>query len=215
MFRPCTGLRIIGSSKGPSQQPDRASVYLPRCMLHTGPQESVQVERVACPWANLVSWLRRTRVACPSSAGDAPPAEPSFSSGFVGIKSAVALTSFEQADLVTCFKSCVTISHDLKAAPVAKVLVLAPSGAGACGLPSVVLALNSKRCLNLRGRLCHSSNDAYLVANSHGVWQRCHCTKETLEGRRFGACKDFGCQVGRLSERLKAKLASLAVQCAC
>lgn len=58
---------------------------------------------------------------------------------------------------------------------------------------SYVLQTNSRFCINL-GR-CHSSNRVYFVANRDGVFQRCFCTCDTTEGRRFGRCQDLNLRV--------------------
>ena len=64
-------------------------------------------------------------------------------------------------------------------------------------LPTVILALNSKRCLNLRApRTCHSGNHTYLVANKDGIWQRCHSPKHEVSDRLYGCCSQFSGRIG-------------------
>ena len=59
---------------------------------------------------------------------------------------------------------------------------------------SYVLFTDSRHCMNL-GR-AHSSNHIYLVANRHGLFQRCFCTCDTTGGGRVhGRCRDLNLQL--------------------
>jgi hypothetical protein len=52
-----------------------------------------------------------------------------------------------------------------------------------------MLSSTSRWCGNL-GRQ-HRSNTVYFVVTRKGVHQRCYCRCDTLEGRKYGLCKDY------------------------
>lgn len=65
---------------------------------------------------------------------------------------------------------------------------------------TIIATTNSKYCENLgRG---HGSNHVYFMCIGDVVYQRCHCTCETLAGRKDGFCKDFSGEHHRMPETL-------------
>lgn len=51
----------------------------------------------------------------------------------------------------------------------------------------------SNYCMNIGAS--HRSNTAYFLFKPKGVTQKCHCTCDTLMGRKYGLCKKFESQV--------------------
>ena len=49
--------------------------------------------------------------------------------------------------------------------------------------------LDTNHCTNVDR--CHTSSGIYLEFTPEGVTQRCWCRKDTLEGRRWGRCRDY------------------------
>ena len=38
---------------------------------------------------------------------------------------------------------------------------------------------------------CHSSSGIYFVITPNGLYQKCHCIKDTMAGRKHGFCHSF------------------------
>ena len=56
-----------------------------------------------------------------------------------------------------------------------------------------MLRSTARHCFNV-GRE-HRSSNVYFLLTRKGVSQRCYCRKDTQDGRKWGACKDFSSQV--------------------
>ena len=211
VFRPGTGLRMIGSIKGLAAP--TSSIYMPSVELCDN-SEGLRVIPVANPRIGLHSWLRKTRVATPGpeehqehAAG--PTDSYGSSADFPGIHGDnINISALAKGQLVECIRGCISPKFlDFTAAPVNKVFVLG----GHSKLPTVILALNSKRCLNLRApRTCHSGNHTYLVANKDGIWQRCHSPKHEVSDRLYGCCSQFSGRIGAPTRVLLRALSDLA-----
>jgi hypothetical protein len=59
-------------------------------------------------------------------------------------------------------------------------------------------------CINVNRN--HSSSGVYFQITNSGISQRCYCKKETLEGRSFGMCRNFGTQEIPLTKVLQTLL---------
>lgn len=55
-------------------------------------------------------------------------------------------------------------------------------------VPRAIIYVTSRHCMNLQRQ--HRSNRVYLVADTKAVYQRCFCTCDTLEDRKYGPCHD-------------------------
>ena len=63
---------------------------------------------------------------------------------------------------------------------------------------------HSSFCMNVARD--HNSNTIFFVVNEHGMFQKCFCRCDTLEGRRFGLCRDYRSKVYELPMRVKREL---------
>ena len=52
-----------------------------------------------------------------------------------------------------------------------------------------IILTRSKYCQNVNRR--HNSCQIYFKLNRHGICQGCHCNCDTLEGRKYGYCRNF------------------------
>jgi hypothetical protein len=52
-----------------------------------------------------------------------------------------------------------------------------------------VVRTNSSFCMNVSRE--HNSNTIYFLINEFGIYQKCFCRCDKLDGRRFGYCKDY------------------------
>jgi hypothetical protein len=52
-------------------------------------------------------------------------------------------------------------------------------------------------CMNVDR--CHNSSDTYFEFTPQGIYQRCWCKKDTLEGRRRGRCRDYRSDIFEIS----------------
>ena len=89
------------------------------------------------------------------------------------------------------------VSHDLTGAEEARLRSVLPDVYARDAFTSVRRTKSTLR-VTLASRFCHnlvkgehSSNHVLLLVDSAGVWQRCFCTCDTVEGRKSGRCKDF------------------------
>jgi hypothetical protein len=74
---------------------------------------------------------------------------------------------------------------------------------------SIIVGLKSKRCLNLDASIRdgkHTSNHVYIVISPEGVYQKCHNTSDSLEGRLTGPCSSFRSRMFPLSVRAQSLL---------
>lgn len=63
-----------------------------------------------------------------------------------------------------------------------------------------VCRTNSSYCMNINRE--HNSNTIYFYIDKHSVYQKCFCSCDTLEGRKFGKCKSYLSSGYRLSKKL-------------
>ena len=57
------------------------------------------------------------------------------------------------------------------------------------GYPYYFARVDSSFCMNIRDE--HNHNSIYFLINRWGLYQKCFCTCETLEGRAHGLCKKY------------------------
>ena len=69
---------------------------------------------------------------------------------------------------------------------------------------NLLIKTGSKYCLNL-GRN-HNSCGIYFFGSPYGIFQKCLCPCNTLEGRKNGYCKDFTSEIFKWTDELKLVL---------
>jgi hypothetical protein len=72
-----------------------------------------------------------------------------------------------------------------------------------------VLGTNSKNCMNKTNGV-HRSNHVYFMLEPRGVFQKCFCRCDTLEGRRYKHCRDFCGKVANLTPAMAAAVGTSA-----
>ncbi|WIA10887.1 hypothetical protein OEZ85_011053 [Tetradesmus obliquus] len=210
VYRPGTGLRMIGAAK---HEPG-ATVYLPDCRLDAG---GALVEEVSTDdrFSNLPFWLSNSslRVQQQQRSGGAEArgvfliqpkpsslqkqqrrggGKPSADSGGGGL----VLLPHQCPELLAAVRAVINDpkAHELKTAAIRRVNLYPPDSGTSAG-PRACIVLNSKRCLNLKGRACHTSNHTYLLVQGDAVCQRCH--SERKDNTLYGKCSDFNLDISR------------------
>lgn len=209
-----TGLRMIGAAK---QEP-AATVYLPDCVLDGS---GMLEQQVACgDLSDIAEWLQQSslcvqmpvggKAAAPSIASVKP--EPIISPARPGKARASSGASYKLhpsrcPELVEAVRTVISRKDaaEFKTSAV-RSLELYPAQKGSTH-PMAVVVVDSKRCLNLRGRDCHHSNHSYLVVQHDRVCQRCH--SEQSEQVRYGPCKSFNLDISPHPSRAHEALVSL------
>lgn len=69
---------------------------------------------------------------------------------------------------------------------------------------NMLIKMKSRYCMNL-GRE-HNSCGIYLVASIDGIYQKCLCPCEKLDGRKHGFCRDYRSQTFKFNRELMKKL---------
>jgi hypothetical protein len=95
---------------------------------------------------------------------------------------------------------------------VIQIMAIIPSEYSPCKVISVqssngqnyLITCTSKYCANIGRR--HNSNHVYFVAKWDGLYQKCHCSCKTLDGRKHGYCKDFCRRVADAPAFLKREI---------
>ena len=61
----------------------------------------------------------------------------------------------------------------------------------------IYVNVDTNYCMNV-GR-CHTSSHIFLEFTPQGIYQRCWCKKDTLDGRKRGRCRDFRSDMWEIS----------------
>lgn len=194
-----SGLRMIGSKKMGLD-----NIYLPIIQFN---KDSPDAENITKPWSDIEKWINLTSIhafasnTSPLSASgtNSPLSEPrsplifdkmdesdekgilnvTYKTGMQGMPITPAVQDVIQQvkSMVPCYsRSRVTTLYKAK------------SGKEAV----FIMGTDSKFCTNLsKNKGFHRSNHVYLLLRQTGLYQRCFCQCETLEGRKYRKCKDF------------------------
>jgi hypothetical protein len=210
VYRSGACLRLIGCIKGDPRR-SKATFYKPAYTMAA--KEELQPVRRPFLFPNLVHWLQRTSIHVeePDTAPDEYRALSCSPAGGGGR----LIAPSQYADLVEAVRECM-FDPTFKQTPVSKVTLYPPpdppkplgrrkqAPLPKLG-PSVVLSLNSTRCLNLLGRTHHRNNHTYLVVNHNGIFQKCHNKNPSGNGRRYCDCARFSHKVGELDAKGKLR----------
>jgi hypothetical protein len=180
VLQPGRGLRMIASTK---EAKSRATVYLPRYVVKGGMPEEVQN-----PYLGFHSWLVKTRISVPVEKQSVNAARGS--SVLHGTASYGTHQSLQHhKELLDAIRA--GIDHEeFQGARFTSLIVYQPDDeagnkkarGGKKGrrpphqqppkLPSLVVGLDSRRCLNLKApKRCHSNNHVYAVVTAKGILQ--------------------------------------------
>ena len=205
------GLRMIASTKDAGSP---VTVYLPKYVVKDG-----ILEEVPNPYLGFYSWLVKTRISVPPSALSSSPGRSLGQHSTTGSHASPGAPASMSKDLEQAIRSCIT-EQGFKEVPFTTLLVHYPAAkpgkrkkkGDKVELPTLSVGWQSKRCMNLVGRPCHSNNHTYMTVCAEGLYQKCHNKKETCEGRRFNSCQDFRGRIGYMSERLKSLMLAMCSQ---
>jgi len=182
-----SGLRMMGSIKK-----DGPGFYWPQWII----KNVDKIETIDSVHDNLAHWVRATSIRCAHGFESRPSSE------FEVLQKSFARGSLKRLDpdkslcLVTEFKKVVpkTFYKNLKVTGAYEI---------EADRKVFIVSTDCKNCMNkTNGK--HSSNHVYFVIDSRGVFQKCFCRCDTMEGRRFGACKDFCNKISDLTDDLGA-----------
>lgn len=194
------GLRMMMSLKRGSP-----AAYVPSFLWRGGEAALSPIAREDVH-ADLAGWVQRTSLfsaeaeaarsalaaeatAASSAAADHPGEEGNREGGILAtaLESRSSLTTLDPEVLQSLRALLPEPYRSPEACRITSVRASAETG-------SYVLFTDSRHCMNL-GR-AHSSNHIYLVANRHGLFQRCFCTCDTTGGGRVhGRCRDLNLQL--------------------
>jgi hypothetical protein len=163
VYRPGACLRLIGCIKGDPRK-SKATYYRPAYTMAAGGE----LQPVQRPFLKLVHWLQRTSIHVeePDTAPDEYRALVSCWPTGGGRFASVT----HHAELVQAVRECM-FDPTFKQTPVSKITLFPPPDPPTPRHkqaplperdPSMVLSLNSTRCLNLLGRTHHRNNHTYL-----------------------------------------------------
>jgi hypothetical protein len=198
VYKEGTGLRMLGAGK----KDPKATAYLPDCIVAVDGTVRAQVDPSQA-WMDIKDWLLLSSL-CHGRLDVEPAPEPGRSSvraaprprmqqlQCIGIDQAVGrLLPQECPELVQAVRDIISRpgAEDFKAAAVKWVKPYDDPRFGPCAL----VIVDSKRCLNLRGRACHSGNHTYLVVQGDRVCQKCHSSRR--EEVVYGPCSSFNIDI--------------------
>jgi hypothetical protein len=184
-----SGLRMMGSIKR-----DGPGFYWPYCIIRDIVTVDFLEENTVRD--NLLHWIHMTSIRVPHgfesrSSSELEQLQKTFDKGILK-----RLDPDRYVSLVSGFRSVVpkTFYKNLK---VTGAYEIDTNGSNKV----FVVGTDCKNCMNkINGR--HSSNHVYFIVDSRGVFQKCFCRCETMDGRRFGTCKNFSNKISDLTDDL-------------
>jgi hypothetical protein len=229
VLQPGRGLRMIASTKEASSP---ATVYLPKYVVKVGMLEEVQN-----PYLGFYSWLVKTRISVieEEHSQDISAGRRVASGASYGTHQSLQ----HHKELLDAIRACID-HEEFQGVRFTKLIVYQPADDGnkkstwqagnkkARGgkkgrrpahaqppeLPKLVVGLDSRRCLNLKGtKSCHSNNHVYALVTAEGIWQKCHNDNPTHENRRFCPCPEFRVKIGDVDNSLRGMLEVLLLDC--
>lgn len=211
VYRPSTGLRMIGSCKR-----DSDSVYMPACIVHRedcvpppgiataclGRVEAIDIEdyritHIPNPLFGFYDWVRLTTIRFHSTCSDDSQTQPPHTELSECSEYAVLEKRYVSASTNTSFNALDREWLSFVAANIVPLLSMyAPFSIKRAfrvtkkNETKYILCTDSRRCMNLRKKF-HNSNHVYFVCDMRGVHQRCFCTCDTKHGRVHGYCRNM------------------------
>lgn len=207
VYRPSSGLRMVGSYKTGAHDEESPAVYMPAYVVHRSDVSGVasaclgkvlalgdgefMMSRVPDPLFGFYDWVRLTSIRThPVIVDD----DLTFAHGRMELtesSESYVLNHRFSTDLEELDRSTLSFINEHL---VPLLTIFAPfSIKRAFRIKKrevkYILCTNSRRCLNLRKK-CHNSNHIYFLCDVRGVHQRCFCTCATKQGRIHGYCRN-------------------------
>lgn len=196
-----SGLRMIGSKKINSD-----NIYLP-CLSFTQGTEDAEV--IKNPWGDLDKWVSDTSIhVIPEEIIANVRSSTSSLSPSPETRSPLIFDKTDESDeRGILFNTYQSSMQNIRISPAIQDTLHAIKTMVPCyskakitavyraktGKEAVfILGTDSKFCTNLaKNRGLHKSNHVYLLLRQSGLYQRCFCQCDTLDGRKYKQCKEF------------------------